>query len=416
MDLPTELIGRGLVQHSSAPIEKIFEGKRTVYIGVDPTADSLHVGHLTWVLLMKRLGNAGHKLIFLVGGGTGMIGDPKEKGERVLLDDRTVAANTRALKAQLKRVMGGTPFRMVDNGDWLLKEKLVPFLRDVGKHFTVNDLIKRDLIKNRLADPNDSISYTEFTYALLQGYDYYVLNQKYGCDLQIGASDQWTNILSGTDLIRKRTSKEAFAFTFPLMVDSSGKKFGKSEGNAVWLDGGKTSPLAFYQFWLNSSDESVENYLKVFTFMPLPEIAALMELHKRNPERRQAQKMLARQVTELVHGKSETERAERFSDVLFGSASLDTLSESERRVLADSAPSIRLKRMELESGYPLVEALVANGFVSSKAEARRLIGANGIRVNGELATLDRVLRLEDLEKGFATIQKGKSERLLVFVS
>jgi tyrosyl-tRNA synthetase len=261
MPLAEELKARGLIEHSSAEPERIFDQSRTVYVGVDPTADSLHVGHLAWVLRMKRLGEAGHNLFFLVGGGTGMIGDPKEKGERPMLDERTVAANTRALKAQLKTILGRTSFKMVDNADWLLSVKLVPFLRDVGKHFTVNDLVKRDVIKRRLDTPDESISYTEFTYALLQGYDYFVLNEKYGVNLQIGGSDQWTNILSGVDLIRKRAGKQAYALGMPLVTDSSGKKFGKSEGNAVWLDPKKTSPFQFYQFWITVPDGDVEYYL-----------------------------------------------------------------------------------------------------------------------------------------------------------
>ncbi|MDP2665485.1 MAG: tyrosine--tRNA ligase, partial [bacterium] len=235
MNLAVELKARGLIEHFSAAPEQIFSKKRTVYLGVDPTADSMQAGNLAVVLLMKRLGDAGNKLVFLVGGGTGMIGDPKEKGERPMLDEKTVASNTRALKAQFKKILGHTSFTMVDNADWLMNVKLVPFLRDIGKHFTVNDLIKRDIIKKRLDTPDESISYTEFTYALLQGYDFMTLNEKYGVDLQVGGSDQWTNILSGVDLIKKRMSKQVYALGMPLVTDATGKKFGKSEGNAIWL-------------------------------------------------------------------------------------------------------------------------------------------------------------------------------------
>ena len=230
MTLVEELKARGLIEHSSTAPEKILSVPRTVYIGVDPTVDSLHVGHLTWVLLMKRLGDAGHKLVFLVGGGTGMIGDPKEKGERVMLDSKTVERNTRALKVQLKKMMGAASFKMVDNADWLMSVKLVPFLRDVGKHFTVNDLIKRDIIKKRLDMPDESISYTEFTYALLQGLDYLTLNEKYGVDLQVGGSDQWTNILSGVDLVKKRLGKQVYALGMPLVTDSTGKNSVRARG------------------------------------------------------------------------------------------------------------------------------------------------------------------------------------------
>src|SRR3990167_7755499 len=319
MTLSEELKARGLVEHSSTATEKILSVPRTVYLGVDPTADSLHVGHLVPVLLMKRLGDAGHKLIFLVGGGTGMIGDPKEKGERPMLDEKTVAKNTKALKAQLKKILGNTPFKMVDNADWLDSVKLLPFLRDIGKHFTINDLIKRDIIKKRLATPDESISYTEFSYSLLQGFDYLTLYEKYGCDLQVGASDQWTNILSGVDLIHKKLSKDVYAFTVPLVTDAAGKKFGKSEGNAVWLDPKKTSPFQFYQFWINLPDAGIEKYLKVYTFLPLAEIDALLELHRRNPGERQAQETLARLVTEIVHGPAATAQAAAASHAPFGS-------------------------------------------------------------------------------------------------
>ena len=249
--LAEELKARGLIEHSSTTPGKILATPRTVYLGVDPSADSLQIGNLASILTMKRLGDAGHKLIFLVGGGTGMIGDPKEKGERAMLDEKTVAANTRALKSQLKRILGTASFQLLDNADWLSKVKLLPFLRGVGKYFTVNDLIKRDLIKKRIAASDESISYAEFSYALLQGYDYLTLYQKYGCDLQFGASDQWTNILSGVDLIHKKLGKDVYALTMPLITDAAGKKFGKSERNAIWLDAKKTSPFQFYQFWIN---------------------------------------------------------------------------------------------------------------------------------------------------------------------
>ncbi|HCR52324.1 TPA: tyrosine--tRNA ligase, partial [Candidatus Kaiserbacteria bacterium] len=251
MTLAEELKARGLIEHSSTAPEKIFSVPRVAYNGFDPSADSLQIGNLASILTMKRLGEAGHTLIFLVGGGTGQIGDPKEKGERPMQDERTVAANTRAIKTQIKRILGSVPFKIVDNADWLSKVKLLPFLREVGKFFTVNDLIKRDLVRKRIETPDESISYAEFSYTLLQGFDYLVLHEKYGCDLQFGASDQWTNILSGVDLIHKKLGKDVYAFTMPLITDATGKKFGKSEGNAVWLDAKKTSPFSFYQFWIN---------------------------------------------------------------------------------------------------------------------------------------------------------------------
>ncbi len=414
MTLAEELKGRGLIDHFSAEPELILGTPRTVYVGVDPTADSLHVGHLAWVLLMKRLGGAGHKLFFLVGGGTGMIGDPKEKGERPMLDEKTVAKNTAALKTQLKKILGGTSFKMVDNADWLMSVKLVPFLRDVGKHFTVNDLVKRDIIKKRLETPDESISYTEFTYSLLQGYDYQVLHEKYGVDLEIGGSDQWTNILSGVDLIRKRLGKQVFALGVPLVTDAAGKKFGKSEGNAIWLDARKTSPFKFYQFWINLPDQELEKYLKVYTTLPLSEINALMELHQRNPGERQAQETLARLVTETVHGPAATAQAAAASDALFGDTPFHELSRDARAVALAEASSVSLSRSNLEAGYSLAEALVAGGLATSKGDARRLIEGKGITLSGlPITNPDQKLYTGDLSGGYALVRKGKQGVLIL---
>ena len=414
MTLAEELKARGLIEHSSTDPEKILGTLRTVYLGIDPTADSLHVGHLVPILLMKDLGEADHKLIFLVGGGTGMIGDPKEKGERAMLDEKTVAANTRALKSQLKKIIGGVSFKMVDNADWLEKEKLLPFLRDVGKHFTINDLIKRDLIKKRIETADESISYAEFSYALLQGFDYLTLYQKYGCDLQVGASDQWTNILSGVDLIHKKLSKDVYAFTVPLVTDATGKKFGKSEGNAVWLDPKKTSPFQFYQFWINLPDAGIEKYLKVYTFLPLAEIGALLELHRRNPGERQAQETLARLVTEIVHGPAATAQAAAASDALFGSTSFSELSREALAVALAEAPSVALTKKDVADGSPLAEALVAGGLASSKGDARRLISGKGITLGGQTITdPDQKVYAGDLSGGYALVRKGKQGVLIL---
>jgi len=415
MTLAEELKARGLIEHESAPAERVLSEKRTAYLGMDPTADSLHVGHLVPLLLMKRLGEDDHSLIFLVGGGTGMIGDPKERGERPLLDERTIAANTRALQKQIKNILGRQlSFKMVDNADWLLKLKLVPFLRDVGKHFTVNDLVKRDLIAKRLKTPDESISYTEFTYSLLQGYDYLVLNEKYGYDLQVGASDQWTNILSGVDLIRKKAGKEAYALTAPLVTDSTGRKFGKSEGNAVWLDPKKTSPFHFYQFWLRLPDEGIENYLKFYTFMPLHEIALLMELHHRNPGERQAQETLARLVTELVHGPAACAQAAAATDALYGETPFHELSREAREAALAEAPSLSLSRRELSDGYSLTDALVAGGLASSKSEAARLVKGKGITLGGlPITDPDQKVYPGDLSSGHALIRRGKQGVLVL---
>lgn len=412
MNLAEELKARGLAQQSSAPLEVILGERRTIYWGVDPSADSMQAGNLVVALLLKRLAAAGHKIVLLVGGGTGMIGDPRESGERVLADVRTVERNKKAIRTQMQRIVGGK-VTLVDNADWLLKTRLIDFLRDVGKHFTVNELVKRDIIRRRLEDPDESISYTEFAYPLLQGYDYYVLNKEYGADLQIGGSDQWTNLLSGVELIRRKSGKEAFVFTVPLVTDAAGKKFGKSEGNAIWLDAKKTSPYAFYQFWLNQPDEMVETYLKMYTFMPLSEIEAIMERHRENPGTREAQGALASHVTELVHGNAAVESARSVSEVLFGKEGLGTLSRDARAMLMNEAPVYTLSRKELGS---VIDVLSQSGLASSKAEARRLVEGNGVSVNGETVSGERILSADDFRNGLALLKKGRRDVVVLVLT
>ncbi len=408
MNIVEDFKARGLIEHSSAEPEIILSEKRTVYLGIDPTADSIQVGNLAVVLLMKRLGDAGFKLIFLIGGGTGMIGDPNEKGERILLDDKTITTNKKAIKRQLKSILGNIRFTLVDNADWLIKVHLVSFLREIGKHFTVNDLIKRDLIKKRLETPDESISFTEFTYALLQGFDFLTLNKKYDCNLQIGGSDQWTNILSGVDLIRKKLGKQAFALSMPLITDANGKKFGKSEGNAIWLDAKKTSPFQFYQFWLNLPDDDLDTYFKVYTFMSTHEIEALMELHRRNPGERQAQETLGRIVTEIVHGPATTAQVVAATDALFGETPFTELSRDALAVALAEAPSVTLSISELTSGVSLAECLVKGGLASSKSDARRLIEGKSVKLSGfPIKDPSQKVYRGDLPEGHALVRKGK---------
>jgi len=414
MNISEELKARGLVEHSFTKPEEILSTRRIAYNGFDPSADSLQIGNLASILFMKRLADAGHEIIFLAGGGTGMIGDPKEGGERPMQDEKTIEKNTRAIKKQFKQVLGGTPFKLVDNADWLMGVKLMPFLRDVGKYFTVNDLIKRELIKKRLDTPDESISFAEFTYSLLQGYDYLTLYQKYGCDLQVGGSDQWTNILSGVDLIKKRLGKQVYALSIPLVTDSTGKKFGKSEGNAIWLDAKKTSPFSFYQFWINLPDTDIEKYLKVYTFLPLPEIDALMELHRRQPGERQAQETLARLVTEIVHGPAATAQSAAASDALFGETPFSELAREARTVALAEAPSVEIARRNLAEGYPLAEILVTGGLASSKSDARRLIEGKGITLSSfPIENPDQKIHLGDLPGGYALVRKGKQGVLIL---
>lgn len=407
MDLIKDLEARGLVEHHSAPLEEIFAKKRTVYLGVDPSADSMQAGNLMVVLTMRRLAQAGHKIMLLVGGGTGMIGDPRESGERQLADEKVVARNAKALREQMQRIIG-TKVPLVNNADWLLKVKLIDFLRDIGKHFTVNELVKRDIIRRRLENPDDSISYTEFAYSLLQGYDYLVLNQKYDVDLQIGASDQWTNILSGVELIRRKLGKEAFALCTPLVTDANGKKFGKSEGNAVWLDAKKTSPYAFYQFWLNQPDEKVGQYLKFYTFLTVTEIDALVTMHERNPGKREAQRMLAKQVTELVHGKTAAESAAAVSEVLFGGKALSDLTKEQQALLLAEAPNHKFSRTELTAGIVISDILVSTGLAASKGEARRLVDGKGVSINDDrIESADFKIEEGTFQNGLALLRRGK---------
>jgi tyrosyl-tRNA synthetase len=396
MKLAEDLKARGYAEHSSAPLETIVESTRGIYLGMDPTADSLHVGHLVPLILMKRLGDAGHRTVFLVGGGTGMIGDPRETGERTLLDKKTLEHNKKALKAQLQKLIG-KKIEMVDNATWLSKTGLLEFLRDTGKHFTVNELTKRDLIRRRL-DSGDPISFTEFTYSLLQGFDFLHLFKKKGIEVQVGGTDQWTNLLSGVELIRKKLGREAFCFTLPLVTDANGKKFGKSEGNAVWLDGKKTPPYAMYQFWINLPDQGLETYLKLYTFMSVDEISALMTRHAEHPAEREAQKTLAREVTRFVHGEKGMLQAESETEARFSDKTLGTLSEIERAAF----PTVMVS-----GDQTMISSVVADGFKVSKSEARRLIQGRGVRINGETVEADRAITDTDLVGGEAFLEKGK---------
>ncbi|HEV7449347.1 MAG TPA: tyrosine--tRNA ligase [Candidatus Paceibacterota bacterium] len=308
---------RGYVYQHSAPLEEITDGqKRTLYLGIDPSADSLHVGSLVGLLVMRQFLEHGHKVILLTGGGTGMIGDPGGKSEeRNLLDEAAVAKNSRAVAAQIRKVFGRSDFIEENNVKWLTSIKLLEFLRDIGKHFTVNSMIKKDTVKTRL-DAEAPLSFTEFSYSLLQGYDFLHLNQEYVCDLQVGGSDQWSNILSGVEFIRRKTGKTVYAFTWPLLINkSTGKKFGKSEAGAVWLDPAKTSPFQFYQFWFNAADADVEDYLLKMTLMSKRDIDEVMKEQNANPAARAAQKRLAYEVTALVHGEDEAKRARDFENI-----------------------------------------------------------------------------------------------------
>jgi len=374
MKLSEILRERGYVyQQSSASLEEITDGKkRTLYLGIDPTSDSMHVGHLQAMLVLRRFIEDGHKVIVLLGGGTGMIGDPSGKSEeRVLLGEETLARNAQGIKKQAAKLFRSDNFHIQNNLDWLGKLKVIDFLRDIGKHFSVNAMMARDSVKDRLENREQGISYTEFSYMLLQSYDFLHLFEHEACDLQVGASDQWGNMVSGVDLIRRKTSRTAYAFSFPLLVNkATGKKFGKSEGGAVWLDPAKTSPFDFYQFWFNTDDSDVEEYLFKMTMLPKADIDAVMQEQKENPAGRAAQKNLAFEVTALVHGEAEAEKVAQASEDLFsGKGEVSNIPEVSAAV-----------------GNMLVD-VIAMPLGESKTNLRRLIMQNALsEVGGELIT------------------------------
>lgn len=396
---------RGYVhQFSAKKLQEITDGpKRTVYLGIDPSADSLHVGNLVGLLVLRRFLEDGHKIIIVTGGGTGMIGDPGGKSEeRNLLDEETVERNSKAVAAQIRNVFGGADFIEENNAKWLSKLNLLEFLRDIGKHFTVNSMIKKDMVRDRL-EKEAPISFTEFSYSLLQGYDFLHLNEEYGCDVQVGGSDQWSNILAGVEFIRRKTDKEVFAFTWPLVVNkSTGKKFGKSEAGAIWLDPEKTSPFAFYQFFLNVDDSAVEELLLKLTLSSGAEIQAVMELQKRDPKERHAQKLLARAVTTLIHGEKIAEDAERISHILFEEGSLEQLDAAGAQMIRTAAPTY-----EVEAGAPILDVLVASGLAGSKREARKFLEDSAVSVNSLVMSETSAISRDDFRNGVAILKRGK---------
>lgn len=397
---------RGYIhQFSSEKLEEITNGpKRVVYLGIDPSADSLHVGNLMGLLVLRRFLEDGHKIIILTGGGTGMIGDPGGKSEeRNLLDEETIERNSKAVALQIRKVFGSDDFIEENNAKWLGKLKLLDFLRDVGKYFTVNAMVKKDIVRDRL-QKESPLSFTEFSYSLLQGYDFLYLNGKHKCDVQVGGSDQWSNILAGVEFIRRKSEKVVYALTWPLIVNkSTGKKFGKSEKGAVWLDPNKTSVYEFYQFWLNTEDDAVEEYLLKMTMLSTAELAAVTELHRRDPKERHGQKLLARTVTALVHGEEKTQAAEQVSLVLFGESSIDTLDDAAQKMLRESAPSYGVAE-----GSTIIDALVEGKLASSKTEARRFVAGKAVVLNDIVITdSDRVLSAADFKNGVALLKRGK---------
>lgn len=420
-DLFSELEWRGLVYDSTQGTrEMLAREKTTAYVGFDPTAPGLHAGSLMQVMALARLQRAGHSPIALVGGGTGMIGDPSGKtAERVLQSREMVETNVQAIRSELERFLDfdapRNPARLVDNGDWLNSMSAMEFLRDVGKYFTVNYLLAKESVKRRL-ESEEGMSYTEFSYSLLQAYDFLVLHDKFNCRLQVGGSDQWGNIVAGTDLIRKLRGTQSYGLVSPLLLTSSGTKFGKTEAGAIWLDASRTSPFQFYQFWLNSDDREVVTYLKFFTFKSQSDIAELERDTNAHPERRDAQRELAREVTAMVHGADHVARAERAAAVLFGGSIADASVEDILTVFED-APSISIERGSLEVGIGAADLAVRAGLAASKGEAGRLIKQGGLYVNDRRLTDERgqITVADAIGRSVIVLRKGQRERRIVKV-
>lgn len=403
MKLSQELQWRGFYNQATfADPTEIDEQQYTLYLGTDPTADSLHVGHLAVYMLVRRFLDHGHKVVLLVGGGTGVIGDPGGKEEeRTLLSLDEIARNKDALASQVSRLFSGKDFTLVDNYDWLKDVSILDFLRDVGKHFSMTQLVQRDFIATRIGEGGAGISYAEFSYTLLQGYDFWHLHNAYGVNMQVGGSDQWGNILSGVELVRKKEGAVVNGMTAPLVINkSTGRKFGKSEGGAVWLDENKTSVYKFYQFWLNTDDESAIHYLKLFTLLQKDEIDALEQAHAARPGARLAQGRLAKEVTELVHGRERTDSVVRVTEVLFGNSGVGDLSSEELSMLSEEIPTVSI-------GKTIIEALVESGVASSNGDARRLLSGGAISLDGARASEDMTVESASL------IKKGKNSFVLV---
>jgi tyrosyl-tRNA synthetase len=417
-DLFSELEWRGLVYDSTQGARDMLARESvTAYAGFDPSAPSLHVGSLMPMMMLARLQRFGHSPIALLGGGTGLIGDPSGKTvERTLLGPDEVNVNLRGIRAQLERFLDfdavSNPARLLNNAEWLTSMSAMEFLRDVGKYFTVNYLLAKESVKRRL-ESEEGISYTEFSYSLLQAYDFLVLHDRVNCRLQIGGSDQWGNIVAGTDLIRKLRAAQTHGLVTPLLTTSSGTKFGKTESGTIWLDPERTSPFRFYQFWLNSEDRDVVTYLKFFTFKSREEISELEREMKTHPERRDAQRELAREVTAMVHSADHVARAERASAVLFGGSLVDADVEDILTVF-DDAPSIAISGASVENGIGAAELAVMAGLAASKGEAGRLIKQGGLYVNDRrLEDRGQVTMADAIGRRVIVLRKGQRERRIV---
>lgn len=428
MQLLADLMSRGLYQQISEPAldkrltELAARGPIAAYAGFDPTADSLHVGNFMGILALMHAQRNGICPIAIVGGATGLIGDPSGKSsERQLHTKETVAKNVEGVRKVLERFLDfnhpTAPAQIVSNLEWFGPMSAIDFLRDVGKHFRIGSMLAKDSVKSRMSASDEGMSYTEFSYQLLQGYDFYRLFKDRNCVLEMGGSDQWGNITAGIDLIRKLDGEggNAFGLTWPLVTTSSGQKFGKSEGNAIWLSADRTSPFDFYQFWLRTEDSDVARYLGYFTFLPMPEVEAIVAEHRKAPEKRLAQKRLATEMTTLVHGEQATAQAVAASNTLYGGAVQALDAAAVEALAAQGVATTMIAPAQIEAGWSILDAAVATGLAKSKGEARRLVAQSGLSVNNVVATdANAMLKKSDLVAGSAIVLRGgkKNYRLV----
>ena len=429
MNFVDELKWRGKIHDIMPGTEELLaKGQTTAYVGIDPTADSLHVGHLVSVMMMKHFQMAGHKPIFIIGGATGMIGDPSGKSqERNLLDEETIRKNMAGIKAQLSRFIdfnstASNAAIMLNNYDWMKQFSFLDFIREIGKHITVNYMMAKDSVKKRLSSESaQGMSFTEFTYQLVQGYDFLHLRKNYGCMLQMGGSDQWGNITTGGELIRRKEGLDAYGLTWPLMTKSDGKKFGKTESGNIWLDPERTSPYKFYQFWLNTTDEDAARYVKIFTILPPARIDALIAEHREAPHLRKLQKTLAKEITCLIHGEEAYNLALEASQILFGNATSETLRKIDENTFLsvfEGVPQYEIAAADLKAGISIVDFLAdKTAIMSSKGEARRALKSNAIGINKEKVQGEETIIGEShlIDGKYILAQSGKKNYFLVIV-
>ena len=426
MNFVDELRWRGMIHDMKPGTEELFrEGVVTAYVGIDPTADSLHIGHLVSVMAMIHMQRCGHRPIILVGGATGMIGDPSGKSqERNLLDEVTLRHHQEGIKTQLMKLIdfssgASNAAVMVNNYDWMKDMGFLQFIRDVGKHITVNYMMAKDSVKKRFSGEGDGMSFTEFTYQLVQGYDFLHLYQTHGCKLQFGGSDQWGNITTGTEMIRRMLGGEAFGLTWPLIKKADGTKFGKTESGNVWLDPRYTSPYRFYQFWLNVSDEDAKGYIKIFTLLDKETIDCIIAEHDAAPHERRLQKTLAREITSLIHSPEEYEKAVEASAILFGGSTAEALRGLDEATLLDifdGVPQFKVAVDDIRAGVNFVDLVAEKATVfSSKGETRKLIQGGGVSLNKEkIESAERMVGVADLIVGkYLVVQKGKKNYFLL---